>query len=376
MSSTAGHPLAFSRATARDKARVRQPDEAHSTGNCGDNDCFLLPSGGSPPLLPSLPLCPRRALSSGCTRHAHASMSSSCRWWPSTRLSTAPSPVSPTPTDGLTVTRPRETFERRPKQHESDREDNRASLSGQPSLDGSLEAHEREDSAGLLSPPSSQPSFRASLLGSRNGTVAQLHSHESTALFRARSRSRNTTNTGSNSGSGGSSVQDTIHSIFSVSGASLLALGRARAHSLIQGNGGAFRSSNEPVPGPMPSPPPATGPVRLGNTPDVDESEGALSNPESHTFGLPVVGGARSLLPRCGACTYAWERSGIVVGSLSSSSEAVATATFAAAMFAHARLGRRQVASPAPRNSNSGVRSSTLPPSLPSHLALPVSTSC
>jgi len=38
--------------------------------------------------------------------------------------------------------------------------------------------------------------------------------------------------------------------------------------------------------------------VRLGDTSDVDGSEGALGNPESHTFSLPVVGGAGSVLPR------------------------------------------------------------------------------
>jgi hypothetical protein len=41
----------------------------------------------------------------------------------------------------------------------------------------------------------------------------------------------------------------------------------------------------------MASSPPTTGVVRLGGTSDVDRSEGALSNPESHMFGLPVVGG-------------------------------------------------------------------------------------
>jgi hypothetical protein len=49
---------------------------------------------------------------------------------------------------------------------------------------------------------------------------------------------------------------------------------------------------------PQSSSPPATGAVRLDNTSDVDGSEGALSNPESHTFDFPVVGGAGSLLPR------------------------------------------------------------------------------
>jgi len=42
---------------------------------------------------------------------------------------------------------------------ESDCKDNRASRSGQPSHDGSLEAHKRENSVGLLTPPSSQPSL-------------------------------------------------------------------------------------------------------------------------------------------------------------------------------------------------------------------------
>ena len=36
----------------------------------------------------------------------------------------------------------------------------------------------------------------------------------------------------------------------------------------------------------MPSSPPATSAVRLGDTSDVDGSD-ALCNPESHTFGLP-----------------------------------------------------------------------------------------
>ena len=48
---------------------------------------------------------------------------------------------------------------------ESDHEDDRASipLSGQPSPDAPPEAREREDSVGLLSPPSPQPSPRALL---------------------------------------------------------------------------------------------------------------------------------------------------------------------------------------------------------------------
>ena len=77
------------------------------------------------------------------------------------------------------------------------------------------------------------------------------------------------------------------------------ALGRARAHSLIQGIGGVSWSHIELVLDRMPQPgsPPTTGAMRLGDTSDIDGSEGALSNPESHTFGLPVVGGTGSLLP-------------------------------------------------------------------------------
>jgi hypothetical protein len=57
---------------------------------------------------------------------------------------------------------------------ESDREDDLACRLGQPSPDGSLEVCERKDSVGLQSPPSSQPSPRASLLGSRNGSATSL----------------------------------------------------------------------------------------------------------------------------------------------------------------------------------------------------------
>jgi hypothetical protein len=72
------------------------------------------------------------------------------------------------------------------------------------------------------------------------------------------------------------------------------------AHTLIQGIGGANRSSIGLVLGriPQPSFPHATGAVHLGDTSNVDGSEGALRNPENHTFGLPIIGCASSLLPR------------------------------------------------------------------------------
>jgi hypothetical protein len=115
--------------------------------------------------------------------------------------------------------------------------------------------------------------------------------------------SRNATSSASASGSGGSSRHN---SHVSVSRASL-ALGRVRAHSLIQGIGAASRSSIDLVLGriPQPSSSKTTGTSCLGDTSDIDGSEGALSNLESHTFafGLPVVGGAGSL--HWGAYAYA-----------------------------------------------------------------------
>ena len=42
--------------------------------------------------------------------------------------------------------------------------------------------------------------------------------------------------------------------------------------------------------------------VCLGDTSDMDGSEGALNNPERHTFDLPVVGRTGSLLPRRAGC--------------------------------------------------------------------------
>jgi hypothetical protein len=119
-----------------------------------------------------------------------------------------------------------------------------------------------------------------------------------------------------------------------VSSASL-ALGRARVHSLIQGIGGASQSNIELVLGHMPSSLPATDTVRLDNMSDVDGSEGALSNPESHMFSLPVVGGAGSLLPRRAGvrvCTLESNLGRSSVSVSSSSSAAVATAAVSSAM--------------------------------------------
>ena len=114
--------------------------------------------------------------------------------------------------------------------------------------------------------------------------------------------------------------------------------------------------------GHMPRSPPGNGTVLLGDTSDVDGSEGALRNPESHTFGLPVVGCAGNLLPRrvgLRARTLESDPGRSLVSVSSSSSAAAATAAFAAAMSACARSARGQVASPEPRNSSSGMRNDT-----------------
>jgi hypothetical protein len=365
MSSTGSPPFAFSRATATPQSKSTSTRESHETRSTGNAETTpsSSPSGGSPvsavspgSSVPSpqdprgMPMPPRHPAAG---RH---------------RPATAPNPVSPTPEGGLTATRPRQTFEghRRELRHErsigsellpeSDRESDRASRSGQPSPDGSLEAREREDSVGLLSAPSSQPSPRASLLGSRNGSATSLA--RLSGAFRPRSRSRNTS-----SGSGSGSASSRHNSHVSVSSASL-ALGRARTHSFIQGIGSASRSSIDLVLGRVtaaqqPGSPLAAGAVRLSDTSDVDGSEGALSNPESHTIGLPVVGGAGSLLPRrAGARARTLEsdaRRSVSVSS--SSSAAAAAAAVAAAISARARSARGQEA--VAQGSSSRVRSST-----------------
>jgi hypothetical protein len=103
------------------------------------------------------------------------------------RAGTVSIPVSLTPVGALTTTRPRQQP---------------ASRSGQPSPDDSLEAREREDSVGLLSPspPSSSP--RVSFLGSRsrNGSAASLARISGAftparALEQAAARTRGTTRT-------------------------------------------------------------------------------------------------------------------------------------------------------------------------------------
>jgi hypothetical protein len=85
-------------------------------------------------------------------------------------------------------------------------------------------------------------------------------------------------------------------------GSRLPSIGQCSVSGMTINNGRpCFSQDGELVLGHMPSSPPATGAVRLGDTSD-DGSEGALSNPEIHTFGLPVVAGAGSLLARRAGC--------------------------------------------------------------------------
>ncbi len=93
----------------------------------------------------------------------------------------------------------------------------------------------------------------------------------------------------------------------------------------------------------------------------MDGSEGALSNPESHMFDLPVVGGAGSLLPRrSGVRAHTLEsdagRSSLSVSS--SSSAVAATAAITAVMSARARSVGGQGAVQESRGNRERVRSS------------------
>jgi hypothetical protein len=138
---------------------------------------------------------------------------------------------------------------------------------------------------------------RVSLLGSsrsRSGSAASLAGIS--GAFRPHSRSRHTSSgsgTGTGTGGGSSSRHDSHVS----SSVSLAPSGhRARAHSLMQKIAGASRSSVELVLGRMSSTSQQHQPMRIGG--DSASDGGALSNPENHTFGMPVVGGAGSSLPR------------------------------------------------------------------------------
>ena len=351
VSSTGSPPFAFSRTAATPQSKstsTRASRETRSTGNVDTStNASSSPSASSPVSvgaasssayspdpISGMPMPPRHPAAGASGRQRAGTV-----------------PMSPTPAGALSATRPRTQpalfNEQQPEEDDlrsesigsgSDREDEHASRSGQPSPDGSLEAREREDSVGLLSPSSSQSSPRVSLYGSRsrNGSAASLA--RIGGAFRPRSRSRHTSSgSGTGSGSGASSRHDSHVSLSSVS----LALGghRARAHSLIQSIAGASRSSVELVLGRTPS----SQAVRLGNASDVDADAsasdgGALSNPENHTFGMPVVGGAGTALPRrAGVRARTLETTTRRSPVSSSSSPSSAAAALAAAAAARTR---------------------------------------
>jgi hypothetical protein len=311
ISSTGSPPFAFSRTTATPQSKSTSTRASHASRSTGNVETTTNASSSpvasspvsvgaasssaySPDPISGMPMPPRHPAAGASGRQRAGTM-----------------PMSPTPAGALTATRPalqqqqQDGLGAESIGSGSDREgedDDRASRSDQPSPDGSLEAREREDSVGLLSPASSQSSPRVSLLGSsrsRNGSAASLA--RISGAFRPRSRSRHTssgsgTGTGTGTGSGASSRHDSHVSLSSVS----IALGghRARAHSLIQSIAGASHSSVELVLGRTPSTSQHHQPTRIGVGDDSASDGGALSNPENHTFGMPVVGGAGSSLPR------------------------------------------------------------------------------
>ena len=340
ISSTGSPPFAFTRSAATPQSKSTSTRASHETRSTGNVEtASSSPSGGSPvsAVLPSesahdpvrgMPMPPRHPAAGASGRQRAGSVPVSI-------------PASPTPAggSGLTATRQQALEEHRqhlrasvgsdPSLPESDREEDRPSRSGQPSPDGSLEAREREDSVGLLSPQSSQPSPRASLLGSRNGSTASLA--RISGAFRSRSRSRHTSS-GSASGSGASSRHNSHVSLSNVS--------RARAQSLIHGIGGASRSSIELVLGRTT---PAVRVEEAASDTSGSPSEGGLSNSENYTFGRPGVGGAGSALPRRagGARAHTIESSDTARSSVSSASAAAA-----AAARARARVQEGQVEGP------------------------------
>jgi hypothetical protein len=360
ISSTGSPPFAFSRTTATPQSKStstrasrasRSTGNAETTTNASSSPVASSPvsvgaassSAYSPDPISGMPMPPRHPAAGASGRQRAGTM-----------------PMSPTPAGALTATRPALYDEQQQdlgaesigsgSDREGEGEDDRASRSDQPSPDGSLEAREREDSVGLLSPASSQSSPRVSLLGSsrsRNGSAASLA--RISGAFRPRSRSRHTssgsgtgTGTGTGTGSGASSRHDSHVSLSSVS----IALGghRARAHSLIQSIAGASRSSVELVLGRTPSTSQQHQPMRIGGGDDSASDGGALSNPENHTFGMPVVGGAGSSLPR---------RAGVRARTLETStrrspvsfvsgSNGVTAAAALLLLLRHARAARRR----------------------------------
>ncbi|TFY76339.1 hypothetical protein EWM64_g7670, partial [Hericium alpestre] len=166
-----------------------------------------------------------------------------------------------------------------------------------PSPEGSQEALEREDSVGLLS---AAPSPKSSFGGMRHRAGSAV------SLGRLSNGSRSHPGSGyrsrhGSSGSGSRSGSNSRHNSNSNPSASSISLVlggsggvRERAQSLIHSVGTASRSSLDLVVGRRARTQSA---VRLEDYEEGSESspyfsEDAMSNPENHTFGQPVAGGA------------------------------------------------------------------------------------
>jgi len=176
MSSTDSPPFAFSRAAATPQNKCTSTRGSHETCSIGNTETTTAsssPSAGSPILAiapssgaPSPQDQMRGIPNSPCHLAAGAGNRQ--------RPATVPGPTFPMPVGSLSAMRPRQTFEQpcqglRPDSAASeellelDCEEDCASRSGQPFPGGSVKARQREDSAGFLSPPFSQPSPRAAL---------------------------------------------------------------------------------------------------------------------------------------------------------------------------------------------------------------------
>jgi hypothetical protein len=298
-----GSPLfAFLHATTTPHSKSTSTRASHntrSTGNVETTFPVSLPSGGSP-----VSAAPPSSSAPSLQEHVHGMPMPPHH--PTTSTSghqrAGSIPISPTPVGSLTAMSPQQQAFEEYYQHlrmsivgsepvpKPDHEDDRLSHSGQPSPDGLLKAGECEDSIGLLSPPSSQPSPRASLPCSCNGSAALLARIGSAFRSYSHSQHMSSGSGGTGTGSGTSSRHNSHVSLSNI----LLALGCACAESLIHSIGSTSWSSIELVLGRTSGPGP--GAIWLsGGGESSDASEGSSppsSNPESHTFGMPIIGGA------------------------------------------------------------------------------------
>jgi hypothetical protein len=188
MSSTGSSPFEFSRATATPQSEGTPTRESHETRSTGNVDTTTASSPPSmvPPFRLTPPLRPCRAhkmyTASPCP-HAIQLLEMATNALRQRQILRQRAVLRPRGQDKLsrgTVSCVTASARKSYKNLIATREDDLASRSGQPSLDGSPQAREREDSVGLLSAPSSQQS-----LGNRylvHATAVRQPSHESAAL--------------------------------------------------------------------------------------------------------------------------------------------------------------------------------------------------